>query len=69
LSAPCLFLHFRRLGVATQETTPIPHCDRFFVADPDANRVEVIQWLEPYDPARSGAPELERGSAAGTNLP
>src|SRR4051794_22397172 len=24
--------HFRRLGVATQETTPIPHCDRFFVA-------------------------------------
>ncbi len=51
--------HFRRHGVATEETTPIPHCDRFFIADPDRNRVEVIQWLEPYDPAKSGAPRLD----------
>jgi catechol 2,3-dioxygenase-like lactoylglutathione lyase family enzyme len=54
--------YFRRHGIAIEEAVPIPHCDRFFVADPDLNRVEVIQWLEPYDPARSGAAELDRGS-------
>jgi catechol 2,3-dioxygenase-like lactoylglutathione lyase family enzyme len=46
--------HFAALGIQTQETTPIPHCDRFFVADPDGNRIELIQWLQPYDPARDG---------------
>jgi catechol 2,3-dioxygenase-like lactoylglutathione lyase family enzyme len=51
--------HFHAHGVETQETTPIPHCDRFFVFDPDGNRIEIIQWLEPYDPARSGAPRLD----------
>lgn len=54
-------LHFASHGVPIQETTPIPHCDRFFVADPDGNRVEVIQWLEPYDPAASGAAALDQG--------
>jgi len=54
--------YFQRHGIAIEEAAPIPHCDRFFVADPDLNRVEVIQWLEPYDPARSGAAELDRGS-------
>jgi glyoxylase I family protein len=53
--------HFAAHGVPTQETTPIPHCDRFFVADPDGNRVEVIQWLEPYDATMSGAGEFDRG--------
>jgi catechol 2,3-dioxygenase-like lactoylglutathione lyase family enzyme len=53
--------HFRRHGVAVQEATPIPGADRFFVADPDGNRIEVIQWREPYDPAVSGAAELDRG--------
>ena len=53
--------HFASHGISTQETTPIPFCDRFFVADPDGNRVEVIQWLQPYDPAISGAAELARG--------
>jgi catechol 2,3-dioxygenase-like lactoylglutathione lyase family enzyme len=51
--------HFHDHGIATDETTPIPHCDRFFVSDPDLNRVEVIQWLEPYDPADSGAAQLD----------
>jgi len=41
--------HFRAHGVATEETTPIPGADRFFVRDPDANRIEVIQWLRPYN--------------------
>jgi catechol 2,3-dioxygenase-like lactoylglutathione lyase family enzyme len=49
--------HFRANGVEVQETGPIPHCDRFFVHDPDGNRIEVIQWLQPYDPAASGAAE------------
>src|SRR5690606_36949382 len=51
--------HFRGQGVMVEETVVIPHCDRFFVADPDGNRVEIIQWLEPYDPARSGAARLD----------
>jgi catechol 2,3-dioxygenase-like lactoylglutathione lyase family enzyme len=51
--------HFRSHNVPIEETTPIPHCDRFFVRDPDHNRIEIIQWLEPYDPARSGAARLD----------
>jgi catechol 2,3-dioxygenase-like lactoylglutathione lyase family enzyme len=51
--------HFRAQGVEIQETGPIPHCDRFFVFDPDGNRIEVIQWREPYDPAESGAARLD----------
>jgi glyoxylase I family protein len=63
---PAARVYLRERGVATDETTPIPHCDRFFIADPDLNRIEIIQWLEPYDPARSGAAELDgaRQSAA-----
>ncbi len=51
--------HFRAHGVEMQETGPIPHCDRFFVFDPDGNRIEIIRWLEPYDPATSGAAKLD----------
>jgi catechol 2,3-dioxygenase-like lactoylglutathione lyase family enzyme len=51
--------HFRASGVPIQETGPIPHCDRFFVSDPDGNRIELIHWLEPYDPAASGADRLD----------
>jgi catechol 2,3-dioxygenase-like lactoylglutathione lyase family enzyme len=51
--------HFRGLGIEIQETTPIPKCDRFFVYDPDGNRIEIVQWLEPYDPAESGAATLD----------
>lgn len=52
--------HCRRHGIATQETGPIPHADRFFIHDPDGNRIEIIQWLKPYNPAESGAAELDR---------
>lgn len=52
--------YFRARGVDIQETGPIPHCDRFFVHDPDGNRIELIQWLEPYDPSKSGATALDR---------
>jgi catechol 2,3-dioxygenase-like lactoylglutathione lyase family enzyme len=47
-------------GVATEEATPIPGADRFFISDPDRNRIEVIQWLEPYDPAVSGVGSPDR---------
>jgi catechol 2,3-dioxygenase-like lactoylglutathione lyase family enzyme len=40
--------YFRSEGVPTQETTPIPGADRFFISDPDGNRIEIIQWLRPY---------------------
>jgi catechol 2,3-dioxygenase-like lactoylglutathione lyase family enzyme len=50
--------YFREQGLPVQETTPIPHCDRFFIFDPDGNRIEIIQWLEPYDPTVSGADRL-----------
>jgi catechol 2,3-dioxygenase-like lactoylglutathione lyase family enzyme len=51
--------YFQSHGVATGETTPIPGADRFFIADPDGNRIEVIQWLRPYDPAGAGAAALD----------
>src|SRR5262245_3981784 len=34
--------YFQAHGVPVQETTPIPGADRFFVADPDGNRLEII---------------------------
>jgi catechol 2,3-dioxygenase-like lactoylglutathione lyase family enzyme len=41
--------YFREHGIALQETTPIPGADRFFIADPDGNRIEIIQWFRPYN--------------------
>jgi catechol 2,3-dioxygenase-like lactoylglutathione lyase family enzyme len=52
--------HFQRFGIPIQETGLIPGADRFFVADPDGNRIEILQWLVPYDPRVSGASELDR---------
>jgi catechol 2,3-dioxygenase-like lactoylglutathione lyase family enzyme len=51
--------YFRARGIPAQETTPIPGADRFFIADPDGNRIEIIEWLRPYDPRQSGAPSLD----------
>jgi glyoxylase I family protein len=56
---PAARRHFQRHGIALQETTPIPGADRFFIFDPDGNRIEIIQWLQPYDPAASGAMRLD----------
>jgi catechol 2,3-dioxygenase-like lactoylglutathione lyase family enzyme len=41
-------------GVPLEETVPIPGCDRFFVYDPDGNRIEILQWSRPYDPEKDG---------------
>jgi len=57
---PAARTYFQQHDVAIQETTPIPGADRFFIFDPDGNRIEIIQWLEPYDPSRSGAAKLDR---------
>ncbi len=46
--------YFVARGVAVEETTPIPGADRFFIRDPDQNRIEVIEWQRPYDPERDG---------------
>lgn len=40
--------YLRRHGIPLQETAPIPGADRFFISDPDGNRIEIIQWLRPY---------------------
>jgi len=48
--------YFHEHGIATQETTPIPGADRFFIADPDGNRIEIIQWLRPYN-SEENAPQ------------
>jgi catechol 2,3-dioxygenase-like lactoylglutathione lyase family enzyme len=48
-------VYFREKGIRPEETTPIPGADRFFIYDPDGNRIEVIQWLRPYNPAVDGA--------------
>lgn len=52
--------HFRSRGIPLDETTKIPGADRFFIHDPDGNRIEIIHWQEPYDPAASGAPHLDQ---------
>ena len=46
--APAARVHFARHGVVVSETVPIPGADRFFVRDPDGNRIELIQWQETY---------------------
>ena len=46
--------HFRRLGAPIEETVKIAAADRFFLRDPDGNRIEVLQWDRPYDPETDG---------------
>jgi catechol 2,3-dioxygenase-like lactoylglutathione lyase family enzyme len=46
--------HFRTLGIPTDETVKIAAADRFFVRDPDGNRIELLQWQRPYHPDTDG---------------
>lgn len=39
----------RERGVEVRETVPIAGADRFFVADPDGNNLELIQWFRRWD--------------------
>lgn len=52
--------HLLKHGIAIQETSVIPGAERFFIHDPDGNRIEILQWLTPYDPSVSGATTLDR---------
>jgi catechol 2,3-dioxygenase-like lactoylglutathione lyase family enzyme len=41
--------HLGRAGVEVRETVPIAGADRFFIADPDGNQIEIIQWFRAWD--------------------
>ena len=51
--------YFREQGVPFTETTRIPGADRIFIFDPDGNRIELIQWQEPYDPVANLPGDME----------
>ncbi len=44
----------RQKGLAIDETVKIAAADRFFVRDPDGNRVELLKWERPYHPESDG---------------
>ena len=46
--------HFHALGIPTSETVKIVAADRFFVSDPDGNRIELLQWTRHYSPHTDG---------------
>jgi glyoxylase I family protein len=49
-------------GVEVKETVPIAGAKRFFIADPDGNNLELIQWLRRWDDwseEELGVPENE----------
>ncbi len=46
--------HLTDRGVVIEETVKIAAADRFFVRDPDGNRIEVLQWVRPYHPETDG---------------
>ena len=41
-------------GIPVEETVKIPGADRFFVRDPDGNRIEILHWERPYQPESDG---------------
>ena len=46
--------YFAGLGVPIDETVKIAAADRFFIRDPDSNRIEILQWQRPYEPETDG---------------
>ena len=47
-------VYFAGLGVPMDETVKIAAADRFFIRDPDGNRIEVLHWERPYEPEKDG---------------
>jgi glyoxylase I family protein len=41
-------------GLRMDETVKIAAADRFFLRDPDGNRLEFLQWERPYNPDTDG---------------
>lgn len=48
----------RERGLELEETVKVAAAERFFVRDPDGNRVEILQWLRPYEPTADGSRRL-----------
>lgn len=48
-------MHVKEHGIKLDETMKIPGADRFFIRDPDGNRIEVLQWERKYVPETDGA--------------
>jgi len=46
--------HCLERGLAIEETVKISAARRFFVRDPDGNRVELLEWERPYAPETDG---------------
>jgi catechol 2,3-dioxygenase-like lactoylglutathione lyase family enzyme len=46
--------HVADQGIRIDETVKIPGAERFFIRDPDGNRIEILQWEARYDPERDG---------------
>lgn len=46
--------YYSGLGLKVEETVKIAAADRFFLRDPDGNRIELLQWERPYNPATDG---------------
>jgi catechol 2,3-dioxygenase-like lactoylglutathione lyase family enzyme len=46
--------HVRALGIPIDETVKVAAADRFFVRDPDGNRIELLRWQRTYRPDTDG---------------
>jgi catechol 2,3-dioxygenase-like lactoylglutathione lyase family enzyme len=44
----------RAKGLVIEETVKIAAAERFFIRDPDGNRIELLQWERPYRPETDG---------------
>ena len=47
----------RAKGLELDEDVPIPGADRFFLTDPDGNRLEIIEWQQAYTVIPLSGPE------------
>ncbi len=41
-------------GIAMSDTVKIAAANRFFISDPDGNRIELLEWERAYQPETDG---------------
>lgn len=46
--------HVAAQSIPIDETVKIPGAERFFIRDPDGNRIEILQWESRYNPDAHG---------------
>jgi glyoxylase I family protein len=46
--------HVAAHNIPIDETVKIPSAERFFIRDPDGNRIEILQWESRYNPEADG---------------